>query len=102
MHLYSLGYQNSFVIHEDELLDIESLYGNYDDDMSSFKDRMLKMKNDRKVVNGFTEMAQKHLSNDKMTETLNKKKDLLTMVPFLLYKADRPIMRLIDETYRNF
>jgi len=102
LHLYSLNYQNSVVIHEDELLDIESMYGNKDDDMLSFKERMLKMNNDRKIVNGFTEMAQKSLRNHKMTDELNNKKDLLTMVPFLLYEAKRPNMRLISETYLKF
>jgi len=102
LHLYSLNYQNSVVIHEDEVLDIESMFGNYDNEVLSFKERMQKLYRDRKIVSGFTEMAQKSLSNNKQTAALNKKKDLLTMVPFLLYEAKRPNMRNISETYLKY
>jgi len=57
LHLYSLNYQNSVVIHEDEVLDIESMFGNYDNEVLSFKERMQKLYRDRKIVSGFTEMA---------------------------------------------
>lgn len=62
LNLYTLSYQNSVVYHEDEKFDIESLYGNYEDEALPFRERMHKMKSDRKIVNGFTEMARKSLS----------------------------------------
>jgi len=43
LNLYTLSYQNSVVYHEDEKFDIESLYGNYEDEALPFRERMHKM-----------------------------------------------------------
>ena len=91
LHMFDMAYENSYIHHEDEEIDLDIIFGRKDHRSKPLK---LKQKSSKKMFGGSE-------STNLIDANGEDKGKLLTEVPYVIFKVSDPNMRSINDNYHQ-